>query len=567
MATSISTTSVIRFIFRCWDYGWLFLSRILDIIFQVCSFQVFTLTKKSPVKGVPVIPNGTWYAGHLHLMKHPDFRACLHRYSVEYADEHGRCTFYMGPTTPSLSVTRLSDVQLLLKATAHRTVFPVMQFHTQRFFGRNNLPTLTGNEWKTKRSIITKALHGKQFMKHNQIAIRVATETLVKQLKKKILEDSERSVKLDISQVMKMLTFDAFGHAALHVDFECCKNLQLSRIGKEFEFLSNELMRRITEDLLNPSSHIYCLPTQSNRRFQDAKTYVESYIGKLIKERRHLIKSQSDRNDQSKIPQDLLTSLIQATTSSSSSSSSDDDESNIKGGNNLVVVDEEKQEEEIIILLDHLKTLLFAGHDTTSVALTYTLYLLSQHPDVERKCLDEIQHKSTASSSFDYCDNLPYLEAVIMETLRLYPPVISTTRSLERDFELVQDDETTSTKTIHIPKGTYLYFPIWVIQRDENNFDDPLTFRPERWMMEDGNSSSTTSSSIDNNKRSMLLSFSAGGRSCAGEKFARQELKIALSILLNHFSFKAPDDYVLTPHRPGIVQLPKGGVPMYISLR
>ena len=573
MTTSI-TSGMNQFILSCWDYGSLFISRIVNIIYQVYSLQVFfsKTKKKSPVNGVPIIPNGTWYGGHLHLMKEgpeEDFRTCLYRYSVEYADVHGRCTFYMGPTTPSLSVTRLRDVQLLLKATAYRTVFPVMEFHAQRFFGRNNLPTLTGNEWKTKRSIITKALHGNQFMKHNQTAIHVATETLVKQLKNKILiaEDDVAGgkIKLDVAQLMKMLTFDAFGQAALHVDFECCRNLQLSKIGKEFEFLSNELMRRITKDLFNPSSHIYCLPTESNRRFRDAKTYVESYIGKLIKERRQLIRSQSDQNNQSKIPQDLLTSLIQAT--SSSSSSSDD---NIKG-KNLVVVDENEEGEEMSILLDHLKTLLFAGHDTTSVALTYTLYLLSQHPDVERKCLNEIQQQTsttTSSSSFD-CggDSMPYLEAVIMETLRLYPPVISTTRTLERDFELKQNETSSTTKTIHIPKGTYLYFPIWIIQRDDKNFDDPLTFRPERWMMEDGNSSSTSSSSIDNNKRSMLLSFSAGGRSCAGEKFARQELKIALSILLKHFSFKAQEDYVLTPHRPGIVQLPKGGVPMYISIR
>ena len=122
------------------------------------------------------------------------------------------------------------------------------------------------------------------------------------------------------------------------------------------------------------------------------------------------------------------------------------------------------------------------------------------------------------------------------------------------DFEL-QD----GASTIHIPKGTYLYFPIWVIQRDTNNFEEPLVFRPERWMV-DGSSFNATA-------RSRLLAFSAGGRSCAGEKFARQEMTIVLSTLLKNFKFELLDDYVLTPHRPGVVQFPKGGMPMKISKR
>ena len=454
--------------------------------------------------------------GHLHLLQEPDFEVCLRRFAVDHADDQGRCTFWMGPTTPALSVTRSEDVQRLLKASSHRNVFPLMVQHVERFLGRRNIAVLTGKEWKTQRAVIVKALHGKAFMEHNVEAIKKATTILVDRL---VQEDYTE----DVGQIMRMLTLDIFGQSALHTNFGCCESLEPSRVAHAFEFMASDMVRRISKDILNPTSHLYSLPTPANQRHAQERAYLREYVANLVQERRELLVRPEEQ-----VPHDLLTNLIQ----------------NSEEGDDL-------SEE---TLSDTIMSLLFAGHETSSVALTYILYLLSKHPEVERNCLEEISTNP---------DELVYLQAVIRETMRLYPPAISTTRTLERDMML--DD-------ILVPKDTYLYFPIWVIQRDSNNFTDPLQFIPERWARKGDagmwkHRDNDDDSIVPVGNPNAFVAFSAGARSCAGQRFAMQEMTLALSVLLPYYHFEPPADYVLTPHRDGIVQGPNGGIPMKIEKR
>ena len=475
-------------------------------------------SKQSPILGVPVIPNGSWYAGHLHLMRERDFEVCIRSFAVDYADEKGRCTFWMGPTTPALSVTRYKDVQALLKVSSHREIFPIMKGHLEHFFGKYNIASLTGKEWKNKRAVFVKALHGSAFFEHNKSVIRTATLALVDRLETEEYVD-------DIQALLQMLTLDIFGQAMLHENFGCCENLSLSRVARALQFLSTEVMRRMTADVLNPAAHLYFLPTAANRRYAEENAFLLSYIGKIVQSRRDLLKS----NNEAVVPQDLLTALIQ----------------NSEG---------DFMSEEMIF--DVLKSLMFAGFDTTSVTMTFVLYLLSRHPEVEQKCIEEIESEP---------EDHVYLGAVIKETMRLYPPAISTTRSAERDLQV--DD-------IHIPKGMYLYFPIWVIQRDEGHFPDPLVFIPERWARQDSDGvwrlrmfGENDGINIPAGNPEAFLAFSAGARNCAGQRFALQEMTIALSILLKNYAFESRDDYELQLHRPGVVQCPKIPLPMKIKKR
>jgi cytochrome P450 len=427
----------------------------------------------------------------------------------------------MGPKTPSLSVTHHTDVQALLKASSHREIFPIMKGHLEHFFGKYNIGSITGKEWKTKRAVVVKALHGSGFMEHNKNAIRTATHILADRLEK------ESSVE-DILEVLKMLTLDIFGQAALHEDFGCCKKLEPSEIATTLQFLSTEVMRRMTTDIANPASYFYSLPTTANKRHAEADEYLKSYISGIVEKRRDLLKSSSMTAEEA--PQDLLTIMVLDS----------------QGGGEL-------SED---MLTDTIKSLLFAGYETTSVMMTFVLYMLSQNPEIESKCFEEIQSRP---------DEFVYLDAVIKETMRLYPPVISTTRSLERDMEL--DD-------IHIPKGTYLYMPILIIQRLERNFPDPLTFIPERWAKQGENGQwqhrrygQVDGSDIPCGNSDALVAFSAGARNCAGQRFATQEMTIALSILLERFKFEASEEYVLELHRPGFVQTPKHPMQMKIVKR
>lgn len=481
-------------------------------------------SKQTFIEGVPVIPNGSILWGHLGLMMEPDFRISIHNFAVRHADEHGRCTFYMGPTTPSLSVLKPLDVQTLLKASSHRTIFPVMQQHVDRFLGKHNIGVLTGKKWKNQRAIIVKALHGRDFQQHNAQAIQVATQKLVKRLETESCTDN-------LLHVMRLLTLDIFGQSALHSDFDCCAALHETpppRIMASFDFLATEMMRRMASDILNPASHMYSLPIAANKRHAAERAFIRSFIGSLVQERQRLMQQESVEA----VPNDLLTSLIQ-----NAQEQKDDN-----------LLSEET-------LVDVLLSLLFAGFETTSVTLTYIFYMLSQHPHVEQECLAAIANAALRP------DDCPYLNAVIKETMRLYPPAISTTRSLER--QVVLGD------SIVVPEGTYIYIPIWSIQRHAENFPDPLEFRPERWVEKQKGKwcEREYTGQDDAGNPNAFVAFSAGARSCAGQRFALQEMSIVLSTLLPEYHFEPPEDYVLTPHRDGIVQSPKGGIPMKIVKR
>lgn len=514
----------------------------------------FLQSLPSPVEGVPVIPDGSRLWGHLLLMREPDFRVALDNFSVQHADAQGRCTFYMGPATPALSVTAALDVQLLLKSSVERNIFPLMQPHLDRFFGARNIGLLQGKQWKRQRAVVVQALHGKAFQQHNREAVRQATEIFIQQLF--LLQEQDKTTDEininidDMGRILRSLTIDIFGQSALHTDFGCCRDqLQPSRVMQAFDFMASDMMRRLGKDILNPASHLYSLPTAANRRHAKERAYLRNFIADLVQQRRQLImREKSSSSATTNVPQDLLTGLLEAT---------------------------RDQEEDDTTLSDMLVSLLFAGYETTSVAMTYTLYMLSQHPAVEEICLREIRQKAAASSddNIETSDDfdLPYLRAVITETLRLYPPAISTTRSLERETTLPGDDG--SNDVVVVPKGTYLYFPIWTIHRDSRNFEHPLEFRPERWVVRQPNQQDSVKDKSERwcerdddeavRARSAFVAFSAGARSCAGQRFALQEMSIVLAMLLKRFRYEMlNDDYVLTPHRDGFVQSPEGGVPM-----
>jgi cytochrome P450 len=487
-----------------------------------------SLWKESPVEGVPVIPYGNILTGHLHLLLEQDFEKSLHKFSVEFADEQGRCTFWMGATTPSLSVTRYEDAQVLLKLSSHREFFPVVAMHMEKCFGKYDIASLTGNEWKLKRTAIVKALHGEKVLANNEHAFLHTADTLVKSL------TGVQFVE-DVSLIMKMVTLDAFGLASLSSDFGSCRKLKPSRFMKDFEYMNAEVKRRMTTiHALNPASHLYEIPTNANKTLRFILNRIDDSILEIIDKRK--VQMAEVEGDQ-EIPQDLLTSLI---------------EEAVENGDGM--------EQEVMdrMLADTVKSLLFAGYETTSVTLTYVLYLLSKHPDVEKRCMEQIRAQP---------DEHVYLEAVIKETLRIFPPLVSTTRVLERDARF---------GGLHVPTGTYLYIPIWVIQRDERHFRWALKFIPERWARFDEAQGVWVPRGLDETKdyegvpagnSKAFLAFSSGARSCAGQRLALQMMKTVLSTLLQHFRFKVPKGHSITIHREGFVQCPKGGLPVNIQKR
>ncbi|WP_174367777.1 cytochrome P450 [Deinococcus sp. JMULE3] len=196
-------------------------------------------------------------------------------------------------------------------------------------------------------------------------------------------------------------------------------------------------------------------------------------------------------------------------------------------------------------LLDEVKNILLAGHDTTASTLTFALYLLATHPDADARLQEELTRLDGRPPGLDDLRSLPFLDAVIKETLRLYPAAWSTQREARQEVTV---------GGYVAPPGTLFVINHWVTQRDPRFFEHPDEFRPERWL--DGLEARLP--------KYAYFPFGGGGRICIGREFARLEAAVALAHLAGQFRFTP-----LRPLRlePAVSLRPRGGLPMRIEPR
>ncbi|KAF8024316.1 hypothetical protein BT93_F1490 [Corymbia citriodora subsp. variegata] len=166
--------------------------------------------------------------------------------------------------------------------------------------------------------------------------------------------------------------------------------------------------------------------------------------------------------------------------------------------------------------------LVLAGSDTTSVSLTWALSLLLNHREVLKKAQHELDTQIGRERPVNESDlkNLVYLQAIIKETLRLYPAA-----PLGVPHESMED---CTVDGYHVPKGTRLLFNFWKIHRDQHIWSDPLEFRPERFL--------TTHKNLDVRGQNFeLIPFGSGRRMCPGINLAMQLISLSLAAILHGF--------------------------------
>jgi len=198
-------------------------------------------------------------------------------------------------------------------------------------------------------------------------------------------------------------------------------------------------------------------------------------------------------------------------------------------------------------LLDDTLTILLAGHDTISTALTWTWLLLDRHPEAAHRLSEEAAGvESETPFTFDDVQKLPYAGAVLSESLRLRPPAwILARRALETHDML----GTT------IPEGALVLISPYLVHRDARFFRDPLAFRPERWLGDE----------MQDRPKMAFIPFGAGRRSCVGEAFAWMEGKIILTTVARQWRLDLTSAPAATDLR--ITMRPFGPVMMTPSAR
>ena len=257
--------------------------------------------------------------------------------------------------------------------------------------------------------------------------------------------------------------------------------------GTEVEEDADEIGRAMTDVLgmfnmmLIPfTEFLQKMPLPSMRRFERARGFLDKKIYSIINERRQ---SGDDRGD-------LLSMLLLAQDEQGDGGSMTDTQ-----------------------VRDEALTLFMAGHETTANALTWTWYLLSQHPDVERRLHEELRSVLAGGSpGFDDLPQLPYTEMVFAESMRLYPPAWAISRLAMQDHDIAG---------YHIPAGSLCMLSPYVMHRNPEYFPDPERFDPERW----------TPEAKDRRPKFSYFPFGGGPRMCIGERFAWTEGVLLLATI------------------------------------
>lgn len=168
---------------------------------------------------------------------------------------------------------------------------------------------------------------------------------------------------------------------------------------------------------------------------------------------------------------------------------------------------------------DNILTFFIAGHETSSMAICYTLFLLGQHPEEVKKIQAELDEVLQGRSpNFAEINNLKTLKNVVNESMRIYPPVGMIGR------EAAVDDVIGN---IPVKKGTNIIIPVFSIHRSAKIYPSPLDFIPDRW----------NDPELENQKYD-FLPFGLGPRVCMGASFAMMEIYTVLAVLLQRFDVK-----------------------------
>ncbi|KAL0132779.1 hypothetical protein PUN28_000481 [Cardiocondyla obscurior] len=365
----------------------------------------------------------------------------------------------------------------------------------------NGLLTSTGKKWFHDRKLITPAFHFSILNKFAVIQSEQA-EILTKNLEKELAKNIGKPV--DTLPFITNTTLAIICETAMGVNIHAQDSVM--QYSEKLNETSHLVLKRFYKPWYTYDWLYYLLP--EGKKFKSAVETLHAFTQKVIRKKkaeRHLQRDhaqfENEDNDFSpdKPKRKAFLDLLL--------------DQNMKDDTPLT--DEE--------LRAQVDTVMFAGHDTTSIGITWTLFLLGNNPEYQEKVHEELKEvfgDSESPASIKEISELKYLERVFKETLRMFPSVPIVSRKLSEDVKL---------GNCIIPKDTAILCSILLMQRNPKIWPDPMKFDPDRFLPEN--------SKLRNPYA--YIPFSAGPRNCIGQKFAILEAKIILCAILRKWRVKS----------------------------
>ncbi|XP_054708885.1 cytochrome P450 3A8-like [Uloborus diversus] len=442
----------------------------------------------------------------------------------EWVKKHGRVLGYFYGMKPILLVT---DPMILknifvrdFNKFINREPFnPLAKYSKKDELGQSVL-ILEGQEWKDVRSVLTPTFTTAK-MKQMAGSINSSIETMLDLLKDRATQGKE----FDIFDTYQRLTMDVITRTAFGVRTDVQKNFK-SRLLHATKLLFSTSYRDpiIFIGLCFPWLRLLCIRIQGlvlgllNRGTKPG-IMLSKGLKQVIEYRRN--------NPQSK-KADLLQLMLD---SKIVQQNTDIDVRRLEVGHGEDDSRAEKEEVSNKIertmsereIVSTAMVVLLAGYETTSTALSFTTYLLAKHPDVQEKLYQEIHDLVQKGHALEYAtvNRLVYLDQVLNESLRIFPPVnLFTNRFAVEDVQYGE---------FKIPKGTIIQAPVYLMHNDPEFWSEPEKFMPERF------------STKPNLNGITYLPFGVGPRNCLGMRLAQLEAKLTLAHIVNNFKMYLSD--------------------------
>ncbi|KAL2331249.1 hypothetical protein Fmac_018830 [Flemingia macrophylla] len=416
-------------------------------------------------------------------------------YIQDTVHKHGKNSFVWFGPAPRVTLT---DPELI------REVFNKMYDFTKPNFNplvrllAPGLASHEGEKWSKHRKIINPAFNLEKLKNMLPLFTKCCDDMISKW---EAMMSSDGSCEIDVWPFVRTLASDAISRTAFGSSYE--EGRRIFQLLKE----QGELTIKVLMKVYIPGWRF--VPTSINRRINEINRDIRASLKDMINKREKALNAgEATKNN-------LLDILLE----------SNQREIQEHGHNKNVGL----MLEEVI---EECKLFYLAGQETTSVLLVWTIILLSRYPDWQARAREEVlQVFGNRKPDFDGISNLKIVTMILYEVLRLYAPVIDLTRITHKDMQL---------GNLLLPAGVLISLPTILIHHDcELWGDDVKEFKPERFS--EGILKATSG-------RASFFPFGGGPRICIGQNFTLLEAKVALSMILQHFSFELSPTYTHAPN-------------------
>ena len=462
---------------------------------------IYDVLGKQGVKGEPFVP----IFGQLADIRRHREEGRLLEYHEKLAEKHGlRYLIGLGPY-PRLVVLEPELIADMVGRTHAQNYFKPadLSFRLKPIIGTHNLLVSNGLEHERARKMLNPAFH---FLKL-QSMISIMTDQTTKAIDSLLASISSDAKALNLHPQFNALTLSIIASSAFGRSFETISNAK-DIVSHAFNEVLPAIAYRFTR-MIDNIPLVSRLPFWRKATIDRGSRNLSQFVDQIVEDRRQ------GRSESLCAGEDLLDLLLSA-------------------------VDSEGQSLTNQEIKDQTLTFILAGHETTSNLMLWTMYILMTHPAVYEACQDEVDRvlpDKTVPTS-DLLNSLTTVEAVLQETLRLYPPAPFFVRQCTKD----QTIGSTTDRPLEIPTGTTVLINTYLIHRRAEYWPRPLEFDHTRWLRDP-----VTGLKPKLAHPCCYLPFAAGPRNCIGQNFALLEAKVMLAMLIQRCHFDIEPGQIIVP--------------------